>query len=327
MFKKEVLLVILLISIAISSYLVSAVIEDLEASEISTEEFFLDKEVPLMINGKTITLLDQGVNEAYVTVDGVRGTIFLEDFKYINGVSIKLIAMWDKNQYRNLSVDVNITTYGSCGDGICNDREVCCKDCGCGTGDICIDNQCILNTSNKCSADLNCLDQDVCTSDTCAGVPRKCLHTPIVVCRSGDGCCAGGCTIQNDRDCAQLNIECYKDEDCNNSKKCSSITHLCYGGDEETSTETAPHTETRFCVDDKDCEDNNQCTKDMCRYGECTYGKIEECAPKEASITIPAPQPTSTKDSYLWKNKGPLAILSIEFLLIIFLLLGWDYFF
>jgi len=283
MHQKEAILLGLLFAIS----LVSAVtITDLEPNDITNEYVQLYQEQPINLNGKIIEFIDDGVNEAYIKVDGTRGTIIASDFVYINGASVKLLNIWEKNQYRELSIEVNITFYGSCGDGICHDREICCKDCGCGSGNICIDNQCILNTSNKCIADLECLDMDTCTWDVCTGVPRKCEHRSIIQCKSGDGCCAAGCTANNDKDCANLGYECNDNSQCddkndNTIDKCSGITYKCYHTTiNESQITINPESNYKSCTLDVECEDNNECTRDFCRNQECTYGYIENCVPK-----------------------------------------------
>src|SRR6185295_1424578 len=69
------------------------------------------------------------------------------------------------------------------------------SDCpGCGnsvleTGETC-------DPSNTCP--LTCAsDNDACTTDQPTGsadtCTAKCVHTPITMCKSGDGCCAPGC--------------------------------------------------------------------------------------------------------------------------------------
>ena len=52
---------------------------------------------------------------------------------------------------------------------------------------------------------FQCNDNDACTVDNTLGrtsdCTRSCRHTPVRVCRSGDGCCPGGCSPENDLDC------------------------------------------------------------------------------------------------------------------------------
>ncbi len=183
--KKEVIVLFLIIFTS----LVSATVQDLPESEIATETFELLVNEPLTVNGKTITLEDDGINEAYVLVDGDRGTIYFNNFQYINGVSIHLLNIKEKNVHGNLSAFVNITTYGVCGDGICYDRESCCTDCGCDIGETCIDNQCILNTSQEYLESLlpsekviipECaINEDCATGEKCSGITQTCYKVGV----------------------------------------------------------------------------------------------------------------------------------------------------
>ncbi len=301
------LLISTVLLLILSASVCAVQITDLEENDISTEEFQLAQNVPVIINGKTITLLDEGMNEAYIQVDDTRGSVIYTDFQYINGVSIKLLGIWDANQYRNLSVDVNITNYGSCGDGICHDREICCKDCGCPNGKACIDNQCIQNTSNECFNDNQCLDKNSCTIDRCIGVPRKCSHTSVSDCISKDGCCPGTCTVNSDSDCTNQKIECYTDQDCSEGKRCSGITHLCHAAENKVNTNE------KVCLTDEECDDSNPCTQETCRIGQCLYGRVTDCASPEAQIE-------AAISSFKFGDIGIFLILGAEILIILFLL-------
>ena len=284
--KKEALFVF--ISLLLLVTFVSAAVE-LEESEINTEEFELQQNVPLKINGKSIILRDDGVNEAYVLVDEVDGTIIFGKFEWINGVSIMLLNIHETNVHRNLTAFVNITTYGSCGDGICHERESCCTDCGCKIQEeVCLDNQCSRAEANECTTDLQCLDDRTCTIDICEGVPRKCVHRLVKTCINGDNCCAPGCNINDDRDCASNTIECMVNEDCEIGEKCSGITHLCYKVEPRLVLKTS-------------------------------------LEPEISSELNPLSVPAGTNNS---KNKWqPQSIIVLEILIITFLIFGWKYMF
>src|SRR5215471_15819272 len=49
----------------------------------------------------------------------------------------------------------------------------------------------------------SCDDGDSCTIDTVTGLAcqTRCSHVTISVCKNDDGCCAAGCTGENDNDC------------------------------------------------------------------------------------------------------------------------------
>src|SRR5688572_28396644 len=51
----------------------------------------------------------------------------------------------------------------------------------------------------------SCSDGQACTTDTLIGSSAncnaKCATTPITACANDDGCCASGCTSNNDNDC------------------------------------------------------------------------------------------------------------------------------
>lgn len=86
-----------------------------------------------------------------------------------------------------------------CGDGKCEDEEVCCMDCGCKGGLECINNVC--KRPDECATDKECDDANPRTVDQCLGSPRKCKHTTLSECKTGDGFCAPGCTFEQDNEC------------------------------------------------------------------------------------------------------------------------------
>ena len=280
--KKEALFVF--ISLLLLVTFVSAAVE-LEESEINTEEFELQQNVPLKINGKSIILRDDGVNEAYVLVDEVDGTIIFGKFEWINGVSIMLLNIHETNVHRNLTAFVNITTYGSCGDGICHERESCCTDCGCSqNNEACLNNICVLNNSKEYLEFLEPIpDYEIIIS------------------------------------------ECNADEDCAQGEKCSGITSLCYKIEniEETILSAQP---VIACKTNNECDDDDKCTRETCRKGQCLYGEIEDCREQIKLLTEEAIIQEDIKSNWLFKNKGSVIIILSELLLIAFILFGWNSF-
>jgi hypothetical protein len=90
-------------------------------------------------------------------------------------------------------------------DGCCpagcnaNNDADCAPVCGNGVrerGEIC-------DPPSACQQ--TCDDGNACTVDQMTGSPATCnalcLHSPLKVCLSGDGCCPAGCTINTDSDC------------------------------------------------------------------------------------------------------------------------------
>jgi hypothetical protein len=94
----------------------------------------------------------------------------------------------------------------------CERDDGCCP-AGCGPG---TDNDCSTTCGNgsiesneTCdpadSCPTACSDGQACTADTLIGSSTncnaQCATTPITTCANGDGCCAMGCTSDNDNDC------------------------------------------------------------------------------------------------------------------------------
>jgi hypothetical protein len=96
-----------------------------------------------------------------------------------------------------------ITACDSTADGCCpagctgNDDPDCAS---CGNGVVELGETC----DGNCPA--NCDDANACTADaitgSAAGCDVVCSNTAITTCINGDGCCAAGCTLQNDDDCS-----------------------------------------------------------------------------------------------------------------------------
>ena len=123
-----------------------------------------------------------------------------------------------------------------CDDGRCSSGGFQCSDvpteascCGNGLCEGAEDELgCPVDCLTPCVVDADCDDSDNCTADVCLG-DGTCEHTAIVACEAGDGCCAPGCDIDNDPDCAACapkNSACIADGDCC-SNQC--INDICRG--------------------------------------------------------------------------------------------------
>jgi hypothetical protein len=51
----------------------------------------------------------------------------------------------------------------------------------------------------KCVIYSQCEDNNKCTTNTCSG--GFCVYPKITICKNGDECCPGGCTVTNDNNC------------------------------------------------------------------------------------------------------------------------------
>ena len=96
----------------------------------------------------------------------------------------------------------------------------------------------------KCSTNKDCDDNNSCTVDECDGDPLVCKRNIILWCRNDDGCCPKPrCDEKDDDDCAlPKNIL--------NETNISKINVTKISEDE--------------CSKNKDCNDNNSCTSDIC---------------------------------------------------------------
>jgi len=128
-------------------------------------------------------------------------------------------------------------------------NNTCKDDTDCPSGYICKDSKCIFETSaNLCKTSEDCMLGQFCTTMT-----GDCRHDP-----SCDTCtgCFGICIEDREKG------RCEHDEDCAQGYYCNPETHMC---------------EKRVCFTDKDCDDNNDCTKDTCYQGSCINETIVGC--------------------------------------------------
>jgi hypothetical protein len=139
---------------------------------------------------------------------------------------------------------------------------------------------------DECSSNFDCNDNDISTNDNCAGTPKKCTHTKMTACVTGDNYCPNNCKYSEDKECD----ECLKDEDCGNKDACS--IKSCQGTPKRCSYQTqngcdinsvcAPigtRTESEYCdisnklisqkTKDKDCSNNYECSLNICENSKC----------------------------------------------------------
>ena len=149
------------------------------------------------------------------------------------------------------STIVNITINFTCGNLICEPQE----------------------TPKICCTDCNCTGSFTCSLN-------RCLDPLKTTCNTNNGCNDNNkCT--NDI-CSELTKTCINDP----VRKCSNDDTCCpYGCTKSTDNDC----KIGSCSSDKDCNDNNKCSKDKCINGICQYEGNEcesngECNP--AGIVI-----------------------------------------
>lgn len=165
------------------------------------------------VGGKTFTLVAVGeTNNAIVSVDGVKNIVGLNQEKEINGVNVLLtsaIYMGEDSTASFILESIEEKIAASkpkvvvCGDGICEedeDKDNCCKDCGCKYGYGCENDKCV---KAECMEDSECYatPKDYCSLDKCDPITKKCTHKPITDCVVNDKCCPTDCYYPDDPDC------------------------------------------------------------------------------------------------------------------------------
>ena len=138
----------------------------------------------------------------------------------------------------------------------CIDDDGCCPE-GCSPSN---DLDCSQNCNNgvvdegescdppdTCPTEADCDDGDACTVDTLTGsasnCSAQCSNAQITECVNDDGCCAPGCTLEDDNDCESTcgDAQVTGQETCDNAI--------------ETGMDGA-------CPDEAACNDNDACTTD-----------------------------------------------------------------
>ncbi len=246
-------------------------------------EQYLESKKGKLFNGKNVTFIaagEKGVNFIF-EVDGIKSII--RSGEILNGVKIEICSIFPNAVVANITVDF------FCGDGVCEtteNKEVCCKDCGCEEGKTCFQNRCV---KKECIIDSDCEDYDNCTIDSCE--EYLCVHTKIEKCQNNDGCCPKNCNEKNDNDCVA--IECRNDQDCKkedpcivgfcNNTKCSFTKLLGYPYN-NTCLKVNETIEEYYCSNeglkkrkkvDSKCKSNFECLSNICFNGKCVE-KIEK---------------------------------------------------
>ena len=170
------------------------------------------------VGGKTFTLLAVGeTGNAVVSVDGINNIVNLNQEKEINGVNVLLtsaVYMGEDSIAKFILESIAEATAAStphvvvCGDSVCEgteDKDNCCKDCGCKYGYGCENNKCV---KAECMEDKDCYpaQKDYCVLDKCDSISKKCTHKPITDCVVNDKCCPTNCYYPNDPDCPETKL-------------------------------------------------------------------------------------------------------------------------
>lgn len=165
------------------------------------------------VGGRTFTLVAVGENEnAIVSIDGIRNIVNLNQEKEINGVNVLLtsaVYMGEDSIAKFILESISEKEAASaphvvvCGDNTCEgseDKDNCCKDCGCEYGYGCENDKCV---KAECMEDSACYPtpKDYCILDKCDSISKKCTHKPIIDCVVNDKCCPTNCYYPNDSDC------------------------------------------------------------------------------------------------------------------------------
>lgn len=169
------------------------------------------------VNGKFIVFLFpiQNGNTVF-SVDGEWVKVPLN--KTVTGNGAKITLKEADSNYAIVTIEVEF----ACGNSVCEGPEAgggsCCKDCGCLSGYLCVDNRCVISSQNSCLSDKDCNDNNLCTKDTCLGAPRICQNTQISTCSNDDECCLANCNVYKDNDCMN---SCSFDSQCEDNNPCT----------------------------------------------------------------------------------------------------------
>ena len=170
--------------------------------------------------------------------------------------------------------DENICTDDQCVNGACQftNNTVTCDDMdACTINDRCINGVCQ-------GIPKNCTDHNPCTDDSCDAMTGQCIHTNNTLsCDDLDPCtindiCVNATCVGTPKDCNDNN-NCTTDN-CNvNNGVCQNIPApgmACDDGDSCTFNDTCNG--VGQCIGMPIiCNDNNTCTDDVCRDGECCH--------------------------------------------------------
>ncbi len=152
-----------------------------------------------------------------------------------------------------------------------------------------VDDDCDGKT-DECESELDCDDENGCTQDICLGELCQHPHWPDTTrCSDGDPCtqddvCLEGVCVGGEKDCSDLNANCA-------SGICNPLTGECEAEEKEDLT---PCEDGLFCTvgdscqagvcvggQDRDCDDDEPCTRDVCNENESACTPIWEPKPNE----------------------------------------------
>jgi hypothetical protein len=230
-----------------------------------------------------------------VTADGVSKVVWTSDALPLPGTTKKNPKgepVWqeisvDASAWAGKSVTVNVTF--DSGDGKLNgfegayfddlgvDTGCCTGATDCDDGNACTTDACGGSASapacthevkaNCCDSAKDCDDGKVCTLDLCPKAGGSCNHAPLPgccetaqECDDGDNCTADGCDAAS-HVCTHASTCCKSNADCP-STECDTYTcqaGLCVLGP------------TKCCNADGECDDQDNCTIDVCKAGKCGY--------------------------------------------------------
>jgi hypothetical protein len=175
----------------------------------------------------------------------------------------------------------------------CRDDDGCCPS----RCDNEKDNDCeiVVNETTaaetRCLSDSDCDDDNSITKDTCNTTVRRCSHTTIVDCISGDDYCPVDCTFTLDTDCDM----CLTDDECDDNNACTSDS--CSGSPKNCSYTVTPGCnfnktcitigtwgEDYFCSEDnvmkplksrkEPCYNDYECLSEKCVKNKCKAQNI-----------------------------------------------------
>ncbi|HAN32678.1 MAG TPA: hypothetical protein DCQ06_13875 [Myxococcales bacterium] len=201
----------------------------------------------------------------------------------------------DCNDGKVCTIDSCDTSTSECkfvdnGDATCCNGPDDCDDQDCSTLNFCdSNNKCAYKKDpTKCAVNLDCDDGNSCTKDICdtSGSCGQCKYLSVDNCCLADFQCDDDnlCTVDScdsNNTCAYGKLKdcCIDDKDavtaCDDNNACT--IDYCLNN---TCRHTAP--KDGCCAVDKDCDDGNKCSKDVCSNivagkGSCSYSLIDGC--------------------------------------------------
>ncbi len=150
-----------------------------------------------------------------------------------------------------------------------NNKNTCSDGDGCSLEDQCQSGKCVSFKSKHCD------DATTCTTDKCDSATGNCVYTPKPKdCNDDNPCTTDKCDNEVAKDCVHVKIKgcCTADSQCDDGNKCTTgevckKDNTCQAG-----------VNTCECNKDKDCQDNDACTNDVCNdSGKCENKQKKDC--------------------------------------------------